>query len=67
MHDCALERKRKRGLSSAPRAEHTGHCSEISTKTTLQNRIKINAAPNIFKWTLTTQGVMKNASEGNTL
>ena len=49
MHDCALGRKRERNLSSAPRVEHTGHCSEKSTKTTLQNHIKINIAPNIFK------------------
>ena len=49
MHDCALEQKRERSLSSAPRVEHTGHCSEKSTKTTLQNHIKINIAPNIFK------------------
>ena len=42
MHDCALERKRKRGLSSAPRVEHTGHCSEISTKTKLSNHIKVD-------------------------
>ena len=30
MHDCALERKRERNLSSAPRVEHTGHCLEIN-------------------------------------
>ena len=32
--------KEKKG--SAPRVEHTGHCSKISTKTTLSNHIKIN-------------------------
>ena len=41
MHDCALEQKRGRGEFSAPRVEHTGHCSEISTKTTLQNHITL--------------------------
>ena len=40
MHDCALERKRERGLSSAPRVEQTGDYSEISTKLPLQNHIK---------------------------
>ena len=49
MHDCALEPKSGRGLPSAPRVEHTGHCLEISTKTTLQNDIKINIAPNFVK------------------
>ena len=49
MHDCALEPKSGRGLPSAPRVEHTRYCLEISTKTTLQNHIKINIAPNIFK------------------
>ena len=49
MHDCALERKRERDLCSAPRAEDKGHCSDISTKTTLQNQTKISIAPNIFK------------------
>ena len=42
MHNCALERKRERGLSSAPRVEQTGHYSEISIKLPLQNHIKIN-------------------------
>ena len=41
MHDCALEPKSGKGLPSAPRVEHPGHCLEISTKTTLQNHIKI--------------------------
>ena len=40
MHDCALEAKSGRGLPSAPRVEHTGHYSEISTKLPLQNHIK---------------------------
>ena len=68
MHDYALERKRERDLSSAPRVEHTGHCSEISTKTKLQNHIKINIVPIFFNLNaaLTTQGVVKKISEGNT-
>ena len=41
MHDCALEQKRRRAVFSALRVEHTSHCSEISTKTTLQNQIKL--------------------------
>ena len=41
MHDCALEQKRGRGVFSAPRVEHTSHCAEISTKTTLQNQTKL--------------------------
>ena len=49
MHDCALERKRERGLSSAPRVEQTGDYSEISTKLPLQNHIKINITFDIFK------------------
>ena len=63
MHDCALERKRERNLSSAPRVEHTGNCPEISTKTKLQNHIKIIITPNISKHILTTQGFLKNAYE----
>ena len=48
MHDCALERKRERSLSSAPRVEQTGLYSEISTKLPMQNHIKINTAFDIF-------------------
>ena len=66
MHDCALERKRERDLSSAPRVEHSGHCSEISTKTKLQNHIEINIVPIFLNAALTTQGVVKKVSEGNT-
>ena len=33
MHDCALEQKRGRGVFSAPRVEHTSHCSKISIAT----------------------------------
>ena len=37
------------GACPARLVEHTGHCLEISTKTTLQNHIKINIAPNFVK------------------
>ena len=63
MHDCALEQIRERGMYSAPRVEHTRYCSEISTKTKLQNHIKIIITPNIYKHILTTQGFVKNAYE----
>ena len=64
MHDWALKWK-IRGLSSAPRVEHTGHYSEIATRTTLQNHIKINIVPNIIKHSFNHSRCSENAFEGN--
>ena len=55
-HGLAVERKRERGLFTAPRVEHTQvTVQKKSTKTTFQNNIKINIGPKIFKRTFNHQ------------